>query len=39
MFQLPPDQPTLELRVSHCCWLPEATVPSTFESAMKPPLV
>src|SRR6516225_620329 len=39
MFQLPPDQPILELRVSHCCWLPEETVPSTLESAMKPPLV
>src|SRR6266550_2700712 len=39
MFQFDPFQlPSVLLRVSHCCWLPDLTCPSTFESARKPPL-
>src|SRR5258706_7109238 len=39
MFQFDPFQlPSALLRVSHCCWLPDLTSPSTFESARKPPL-
>src|ERR1700687_3607654 len=39
MFQFDPFQlPSALLRVSHCCWLPDLTCPSTFESARKPPL-
>src|SRR5437667_11521969 len=39
MFQFDPAQlPIALLRVSHCCWLPDLTCPSTFESARKPPL-
>src|SRR4051812_22528184 len=39
MFQLAPVHPPSSLfRVSHCCWLPVFTYPSTFESARKPPL-
>src|SRR6202171_6306294 len=39
MFQFDPFQlPSALLRVSHCCWLPDLTCPSTFESARNPPL-
>lgn len=39
MFQLEPVQePSWELRVSHCCWVPDLTWPSILVSAMKPPL-
>lgn len=39
MFQLAPVQlPSWELRVNHCCWLPELTCPSIFVSARRPPL-
>src|SRR5258708_14151920 len=39
MFQFDPVQlPRSLLRVIHCCWLPDLTCPSTFESARKPPL-
>src|ERR1700738_3131412 len=39
MFQFDPVQlPSALLRVSHCCWLPDLTCPSTFESARKTPL-
>ena len=39
MFQFDPVQlPSALLRVSHCCWLPDLTCPSTLESARKPPL-
>src|SRR4051812_14369302 len=39
MFQLEPVQlPSWELRVSHCCWLPELTCPSILLSARSPPL-
>src|SRR6476646_5207459 len=39
MFQFAPVQrPSTLLRVSHCCWLPDLTSPSTFESERKPPL-
>src|SRR5438445_13655025 len=39
IFQFDPAQlPSVLLRVSHCCWLPDLTCPSTFESARKPPL-
>jgi hypothetical protein len=35
MFQLPPcHEPSVELRVYHCCCDPEVTVPSTLLSAM-----
>src|SRR6476620_2935310 len=37
MFQFAPVQrPSVLLRVSHCCWLPDLTSPSTFESASNP---
>ncbi len=39
MFQLEPVQlPRVELRVIHCCCVPERTWPSILVSAMKPPL-
>src|SRR3954451_14592806 len=39
MFQLEPDQlPICESRVRNCCWEPDWIWPSTFVSAMKPPL-
>src|SRR6185369_7268183 len=39
MFQFAPFQlPSSLFRVSHCCWLPDRTSPSTFESARNPPL-
>src|SRR5580765_5480960 len=39
MFQFAPFQlPSSLSRVSHCCWLPDLTCPSTLESARKPPL-
>src|ERR1700730_15136311 len=39
MFQLDPVQlPNWSFREIHCCWLPEFTWPSTWESPRKPPL-
>src|SRR5437763_15023815 len=39
MFQFAPFQlPSSLPRVSHCCWLPDLTCPSTLESARNPPL-
>ena len=39
MFQTPPVHVCIvTFRVKNCCWLPETTVPSIFESAMNPPL-
>jgi hypothetical protein len=39
MFQLEPTQlPSDELRVTHCCWVPELIWPVSRQSAMKPPL-
>src|SRR6266568_4308131 len=38
-FQFEPTQlPTTELRVIHCCWVPEWTAPVIWQSAMNPPL-